>query len=160
MGEGESQARRAPRGLLPLAFALSALASSWNPLAAPIGLVVGIVSVVLAARALRAPSSRRLGAAALGAGVLAVAASAVMLLLTAGAVGVDLGGEPVVKGRTPEELERVLSEAGDRTRARRERALRELGSMSDGRHDGGGPPARRPPSGRDAGPNGGPDRER
>lgn len=116
-----------PTGRAALGFALAALAASWNPFAAPLGLVVGIVAAVLASRALkRAGGRRQIAAAALALSLLAVVASALLLAVTAGTVGVDLPGEPVLKARTPEELERVLSGAAERTRAERERAREEL----------------------------------
>ena len=126
MAEVEAQPRRRARSGVALAFAVAALAASWNPVAAPFGLVVGVAAAVLGARALRRSEGRSVPAAALAVGVLAALASVVVLLLTAGAVGVDLPGEPVVKGRTQAELEQALSQAGERTRTQRERASKEL----------------------------------
>ncbi len=126
MAEERAEAKRA-RGGVALGFAIAALAASWNPLAAPLGLVVGIAAAVLGARALRrAGDRRRVPATAIALGVLAALASVVVLLLTAGAVGVELPGDPVVKGRTQAELDEVLSQAAERTRAARERAGNEL----------------------------------
>jgi aspartate-semialdehyde dehydrogenase len=89
--------------------------------------VVGVVAVVLAIRALRRDRPRRKAdLAALGLGTLAVLVSAVVIAVTAGAVGVDLPGKPVVQGRTAAELDQVLSESAERTRARRQRAIEEL----------------------------------
>jgi len=116
-------------GRMAFAFALAALAASWNPIAAVIGLPLGIASAALAARLLRRAGWRAIPAAALGMGVFAVLASALVLISTAGAVSRELAGEPVVKGRTPEELERFLSQAAERTRARREQAAKELGRL-------------------------------
>jgi hypothetical protein len=130
------------RGRAALAFALAALASCWHPLAAPFGLVVGIAAAVLALRALRASRPRRrLPLVGLGIATVAAVASGVVLALTAGAVGIELPGEPVVKGRTQAELERVLGEEAERTRDRRERALRELerGPGGASRSQGGAP---------------------
>ena len=118
-----------PTGRAALAFALAALAACWNPFAAPLGLIVGIAAAVLAYRALRragGPGRRRIAAAALALSLLAVMASALLLAVTAGTVGVDLPGEPVLRARTPEEVERVLSGAAERTRPERERARDEL----------------------------------
>lgn len=116
---------------MALAFALAALAASWNPIAAPFGVVVGIAAALLAARALRrAGERRRVPATALAVGVIAALASVVVLLLTAGAVGVDLPGEPVVKGRTQAELDQVLSQAAERTRGQRESAVKELDRLA------------------------------
>jgi hypothetical protein len=142
MGD-DAPARARGRGGVALGFAVAALFASWNPIAAPFGLVVGVVAAVLAARNLRGSKiGQRVPAAALAMGALAAIASVIVLLLTAGAVSVDLPGEPVVKGRTPAELERLLSEAAERTRAQRERAAQELDRLAGARRDGGsGAPA-------------------
>ncbi len=137
MPGGERQPVRAPRGGIALGFALAALAASWNPIAAPFGLVVGIAAAWLGARALRGGGQRWLPAAAVGLGVLAALASVAILVLTAEAVSVDLPGEPIVKGRTQAELEQTLEEAGERTRMRRERAAGELDRLAGKRPDGG-----------------------
>src|SRR5919197_466121 len=105
------------RAGLALSFAIAALAAAWNPLAAPI---------VLALRARRRSPRRGVAAAALVIALLASVTSVAVLMVTAGAVGVELEGEPVVKGRTPEELDKALSEAGERTSGERQRAAREL----------------------------------
>jgi len=121
-----------------LALALAGLAASWNPVAAPRGILVGAGAALLAARALRrAGERRRLAAAALAVAVLAVAASAIVLVLTAGTVGVELPGQPVVKGRTQVELDRTLDDAGGRTSAERQRAARELDRLVGSQIDGG-----------------------
>jgi hypothetical protein len=125
--------RRGPRAVVSFAFALAALLAAWNPIAAPFGLVVGVAASVLALRAMRRTPRPPIAVAALALGTLAVAASIAVIVLTAGAVGVDLPGEPVVKGRTPEELDQVLSDAAARTRAERERASRELESLAGAR---------------------------
>jgi hypothetical protein len=131
MGEEQSQPRRRRRGGVALGFAICALAASWNPAAAPFGLVTGIAAAALGFRALRGGGARRrVPAAALSLGLLAALASVVILVLTAGAVGVDLPGEPIVKGRTAAELERVLSEAAEGTRAERRRAGDELDRLT------------------------------
>jgi hypothetical protein len=130
MADVEAQPRRAGGGVA-LAFAIAALAASWNPIAAPFGLLVGVVAALLGARALRRAGGRRaVPAAALAMGVVAALASVVVLLLTAGAVGVELPGEPVVKGRTQAELDDLLSKAGERTRGQRERARKELDRLA------------------------------
>ena len=140
-----------PTGRAALGFAVAALAASWNPFAAPLGLVVGIAAAVLAWRALKRAGGRRrqLPAAALALSLLAVVASALLLAVTAGTVGVDLPGEPVLKARTPEELERVLSGAAERTRAERERAREELERLTgvSRSKDGGGAPGAVPDGG-------------
>jgi hypothetical protein len=129
-----TQPRQRRRGGVALGFAICALAACWNPVAAPFGLVAGVGAAVLGFRALRgAGSSRRLPAAAISLGALAAVASVVILVLTAGAVGVELTGEPIVKGRTAAELEQVLSQAAERTRAQRERAGKELDKLAGSR---------------------------
>jgi hypothetical protein len=114
--------------LAALGFGLAALLSSWNPLAAPFGLLVGLASVVLSVRALRRPTRRAVSASALAASVVAVVASAVVLALTAG-VGRELGGTPVVPAPPREDVAAELDQAAERTRAARERARRELDSL-------------------------------
>lgn len=128
MAEDEGQRGRGPRGGVALGFAISALAACWNPLAAPLGLLVGVAAAVLGARALRGAAGprRRVPAVALALGILAALASVLVLVLTAGAVGVEIPGEPIVKERSPAELEEVLSQAGERTLPQRERARKEL----------------------------------
>ncbi len=133
----ELQRARVPRGGVALGFAIAALAASWNPLAAPFGLVVGVAAALLGARALRGGGRRRVPAAAVGVGILASVASVAVLILSAGAAGPDLPGEPIVKGRTQVELEQSLEEAGERTRARRARASGELERLAGKRSDGG-----------------------
>jgi hypothetical protein len=121
----------AGRSRLPyaaLGFGLAAALSSWNPLAAPFGLVVGAAALVLSVVALRRSGRRAVAAAALAASVLAVAASAVVLALTAG-VGRELGGTPVVQTPHRADVTADLDEARDRTSASRERARRELESL-------------------------------
>lgn len=146
MAGGEPRAARTPGARAALGFAVAAVAACWNPIAAPFGLLVGIAAALLAARAVRRAGAlgRRLPASALALAVLAIVASLAVLAFTAGTVGVELPGEQVVKGRTPAELERALSEAGERTRAERERAARELDAISGGRPDGGSAARSRP----------------
>jgi hypothetical protein len=154
MAEAEPSPR-VRRGAGALAFAFAALLSSWNPIAAPFGLAVGLAAAILALRALRRTQGRRVPAAALAVGAVAVVASVVVLLRTAGALGVDLSGEPVVKGRTPAELDEVLTRAGERTRAQRARAAEELERVTGTpARDGGPAPAagRRPGGAPDGGP--------
>src|SRR5512142_2779631 len=110
-----------------MAFALAAALSSWNPLAAPFGLVVGLAAALIAARALQRGGRRWVASAALALALTAVAASAVVLALTAG-VGRE-GGGAVVDAPRPEEATRQLDEARDRTRAARDRAREELGKV-------------------------------
>ena len=143
----ETDAPAAPRrsrvppragGGVAMGFAVAALASAWNPLAAPVGLVMGVAAALLAARALRRSTARRgLARAALAVSLAAALLSVAVLVLTAGAVGVDLPGEPVVKGRTAAELEEALNAARERTRAERERAARELERLAGPSPDAG-----------------------
>jgi hypothetical protein len=127
------------RAVAVAGFGLAAVLSSWNPLAAPFGLVVGLVSAVLSIRSLVAGGHRRIAAVGLLLSLLAVAASGVVLALTAG-LGRDLGGEPVVRGPSAAEMSGELDAAAERTRASRERARRELEAV-DG---GAAPPATQP----------------
>ncbi len=120
----------AERSRLPVAalgFAISAALSSWNPLSAPFGLAVGIASLVLGIRALRAGRARRVSAVAIALSAAAVLGSALVLALTAG-VGRDLGGQPVVAVK-PGVAGADLDAAAERTRAARERARRELDTL-------------------------------
>jgi hypothetical protein len=148
MAEAERTGRW-PRGSGALAFAIAALLAAWNPPAAPFGLGVGIAAAVLAWRAMRGTDRRGVPVAALGVAVLAAGASIAVLALTAGALGVDLPGDPVVKGRTPAELNEVLSKAGEQTHAQRQRAAQELDRLAGPRAPDGG--ARPRPEGRDGG---------
>jgi len=111
------------------AFGLAALLSSWNPLAAPFGFLVGIAALLLSLRALRRGGARLLSAAGLVLSSGAVALSLVVLALTAG-VGRDPTGDPVVSGPSREEAARSLDEAAERTHAARDRARKELSEVS------------------------------
>lgn len=126
------------RSRLPFAalgFAAAAALSSWNPLSAPLGLVVGAAALVLAVRALRRGGRRVLSAGALALSVVAVAVSALVLALTVG-VGRELGGEPVVPAPGRADVNAELDAAAERTRSARERARSELDQL-DGREGGG-----------------------
>jgi uncharacterized membrane protein YgaE (UPF0421/DUF939 family) len=131
----------AARDRLPaaaLGFGLAAVLSSWNPLSAPFGVVVGIVSLVLAVRALRRQVGRRgVAVAAVAASFVAVVAGCAVLALTAG-VGRGLGGTPVVPLPAPEQVSSELDRAEERTRAARDRARSELDALEP-------PPAPAPP---------------
>jgi hypothetical protein len=124
-------ARRGRLAAAATGFALAAAFASWNPLAAPFGLAVGIAAGVLSLRAMRRGERRLLAATGLAVSLLAVAASALVLALTAG-VGRDPAGDPVVAGPKREEAQRQLGEAGERTRAARERAQEELSGVEEG----------------------------
>lgn len=113
-----------------LAFAVAAALSSWNPLSAPFGVLVGVVSLLLAVRALRrSPERRALSAAAVAVSFLAVVAGAIVLSLTAG-VGRELGGTPAVRSPAREEVSSELDRAAERTRAARERARTALDQVA------------------------------
>jgi hypothetical protein len=112
-------------------FGLAAAFASWNPLAAPFGLVVGVAAIAISIRALRAGGRRKLAIAGLALSIAAVGASAVVLALTAG-VGREPTGDPVVTGPSPAEVARELDAAEQRTRTARERARSELGSVEGG----------------------------
>lgn len=115
-------------------FAIAAALSSWNPIAAPFGLAVGLAAAVISVRALRGGARKLVSIAALCVSVLAVAASTFVLARTAG-VGREPAGA-VVSAPPPPEAERILDEAAERTRAARERAREELGKV-DGERDPG-----------------------
>jgi hypothetical protein len=108
-----------------LGFGLAALASSWNPAAAPFGLATGLGAAVVAARALRAGGRRRVAAAGLALALAGVAVSALVLALTAG-VGRQAGQTTLVPQPGPGEVDRALDAASSATREARERALKEL----------------------------------
>jgi hypothetical protein len=115
-----------------LGFAVAAALSSWNPLSAPFGLVVGLAAAVLSARALRRGGARLVSGGALVLSAGAVVASALVLALTAG-VGREPGGEPIVKVPPRADVEAELDAAAERTRAARERARAELEALEGSR---------------------------
>ncbi len=132
------------RSRLPFAalgFGIAAALSSWNPLAAPFGVLVGFAAAFLSARALRRPDHRAVAAAALATSVLAVVVSAIVLALTAG-VGRELRGAPVVETPAREDVAAELEGAAERTHAARERARSELDALEP-------PPKRAEPARRD-----------
>jgi hypothetical protein len=112
-------------------FALAALLSSWNPVAAPFGLLVGLSASVLSLRSLFLGGHRRMATAALALAVLAVAGSSLELALTAG-IGRDVAGEPAVLGPSREEAQKQLDQSAETTRAARERAREELMKVGEG----------------------------
>ncbi|HTN50890.1 MAG TPA: hypothetical protein VML50_00690 [Anaeromyxobacter sp.] len=142
-------AREGRLAVAAAAFGAAAVLASWNPLAAPFGLVVGLGALGLSVRALLRGGRAGLAAAALGLSLLAVAGSAVVLARTAG-VGRDPTGEPVVPGPAPGAAAAQLDDAEARTRAARERARSELEGL-----EGAPPPAparRAPVPGRSGAP--------
>jgi uncharacterized membrane protein YccC len=121
-------------------FAVAAALSSWNPLAAPFGLAVGLVTLLVSIRAFSLGGRRAVAAIAVVVSLLAVAGSVLVLALTAG-----VGREPasqLVSGASREDAARTLDQEAERTRAARERARQELGNV------GGAPPT--PPPARPA----------
>jgi hypothetical protein len=129
--------RRSRLPFAALGFAAAAALSSWNPLSAPFGLVVGIVSIALAARALWRGGARAVSAGALALSICAVVASALVLALTAG-VGRELRGEPIVPVPAREDMRQQLDAAGERTRPSRERARSELEALEGTKGGGAG----------------------
>jgi len=118
-------------GRLPVAalgFGVAAALSSWNPLSAPFGVVVGLAALLLSVRALSGADRRLVAAAAAAVSFVAVVTSVVVLALTAG-VGRELGGTPVVQATGRAGVAAELDEAAERTRAARERARAELDAL-------------------------------
>jgi hypothetical protein len=135
-------ARRDRLPFAALGFAAAAALSSWNPLSAPFGLVVGLAALGLAVRALVRGGARAASAGALALASFAVVASVLVLALTAG-VGRELRGAPIVPAPPRDGVEAQLDAAGERTRPARERARTELDALggSKGGGTGGQPPA-------------------
>lgn len=127
--------------LAAVGFALAAALSSWNPIAAPFGLVVGVVSLILSVRAVRLGGRRVVASVALAISILAVLGAGLVLALTAG-VGREPAGA-VLSGATRDEATGLLDQEEERTRAARTRAREELGKV------GGvpAPPPRKPEKG-------------
>jgi hypothetical protein len=124
-------AARSRLALAAVAFAAAAALSAWNPLAAPFGLVVGVVSAALALRALQQGARRWVASAALALSLAAMIASGIVLALTAG-VGREPTGGAVVDAPPPAEASKALDAARDRTEAARKRARDELGKVGGG----------------------------
>jgi hypothetical protein len=124
-----AEGRRLP--IAALTFALAAALSSWNPLAAPFGLVVGLGAAVLSVRALTGNGRRLLSGVALVLALGAAVASALVLALTAGVARDE--GAVVVPVPAAGEVERDLDAAAERTRAARERAEAERRRLVEGR---------------------------
>jgi hypothetical protein len=133
---GDAAAPRRPFPVAALGFAAAAALSSWNPLSAPFGLVVGLGALAIAVRALRAGFRRApaTGAIVLAAG--AVVASGLVLALTAG-VGRELGGTPIVAVPPRADVNAELDAAAERTRPARERARSELDALDGAKRDAG-----------------------
>jgi hypothetical protein len=118
--------RAARRGLLALGFALAALLACWNPLSAPFGLLTGLGALIVSLRARNAPPpGRRAAWAGVAVAVVAMIASVAVLAVGAG-VRRSPAGEPIVTPRSPEEVDRLLDEAGRESRESRARARKDL----------------------------------
>ena len=120
---------RLPRALprAALIFAIAAALTAWNPLAAPIGVLVGTAALVMAARAiLRRKGNQRMAYAAFITAAVAVLASLSFVLFTSGAWRSGMTSSTVVPGRTEVEMKRLLDEAAQRTAATRGQASKEL----------------------------------
>jgi hypothetical protein len=129
--------RRSRLPFAALGFAAAAVLSSWNPLSAPVGLVVGLASLVLAVRALTRGGARALSAGALALSIGAVLASVLVLALTAG-VGRELRGQAIAPTPAREDVDAELDAASKRTRPARERARSELDQLEGSKGGGGG----------------------
>jgi hypothetical protein len=112
-----------------LAFAVAALLSSWNPLAAPFGLVVGISAMLIAIRASVAGGRRPVWVTALSVALIAAVGSAVVLARTAG-VGRKAEAGEIVSTPSAAEVGAELDAAAARTRPARERATKELNGVA------------------------------
>lgn len=120
-----------PASRLPvaaLAFGLAAAFSSWNPLGAPFGLVVGLAAAVIALRASARGARKPLWIGALVVSLAAAVLSAVVLARTAG-IGRRPGEQAIVSVPKQEEVDAQLDAAEERTRASRERAAKELDAL-------------------------------
>jgi hypothetical protein len=111
-----------------LGFGVAAALSSWNPLSAPFGVVVGLAALLLSLRALGGAKRRLVSGVAAAVSFGAVAASVVVLALTAG-LGRELGGTPAVQAPSRADVASELDAAAERTRAARDRARAELDAL-------------------------------
>jgi hypothetical protein len=114
-----------------LGFAIAAALSSWNPLSAPFGVVVGLGAAALALRASVVPKRRPVALAALCLALGAAIVSGVILARTAG-IGRRGPGQSIVTAPSGEEVKAELDRAAERTREARERASRELQTLEKG----------------------------
>ena len=112
-----------------LAFAIAALLSAWNPLAAPFGLVVGVAAVLIALRAGARGAPRPMWVSAFTIALLAALGSAFVLARTAG-IGRSSGALPIVPAPSPAEVEHDLGAAAEQTAPSRARARSELESAA------------------------------
>jgi hypothetical protein len=110
-----------------LVFAIAAALASWNPLAAPVGLVVGVAAAIMAARALaRQMGHRRAALVALGIASVSTLASLGFMLSVSGAWRGGLETRPVAPARSEREVETLLDEAAKRTAKDRGQASEQL----------------------------------
>jgi hypothetical protein len=108
-----------------LAFAIAALLSAWNPLAAPFGLVVGLSAALVALRAGARGARRPAWVPAFALALLAAVGSAFVLAHSAG-IGRSSAPGAVVPTPAPSEVERELDTSAKRTAPSRARARSEL----------------------------------
>jgi hypothetical protein len=111
-----------------LAFGVAAAFSSWNPLGAPFGLVVGLAAAVIALRASARGGRKLLWVGALVVSLAAVAVSALTLARTAG-VGRRPDEQTIVSVPDRAQIDAQLDAAEEKTRAARERATKELDAL-------------------------------
>jgi hypothetical protein len=126
MGAAEPRSSRLPWAAL--GFACAAALASWNPVAAPLGLAVGIAAGAIGWWAWARRRGRRsvaLAAALLG-GLATVAAGGVLAAAAARLAAGEPPGEAVVAPRSAEEVKGLLDAAAARTRPARTRAARQL----------------------------------
>jgi hypothetical protein len=109
-----------------LGFGLAALASSWNPAAAPFGLAVGLAAALLSVRALLAGDRRWPAGLGLVASLAAVATSLAVLALTAGVGRQQPAQSSLVEQPSRGEAATALDDAAAGSQEGRERARREL----------------------------------
>ena len=112
-------------GRAALGFGLAALFASWNPVAAPFGLLVGLPAALLAARALRRGERRVPALLGLAAAVAALLVSGAVLAFTAG-VGREGAGAALVPAPEPAETKAALDAAAAASARERQRARDEL----------------------------------
>jgi hypothetical protein len=132
-----------------LGFACAAALASWNPVAAPLGLAVGIAAAAIGWWAWARRRGRRsvaLAAALLG-GAATVLAGGVLAVAAARLAAGEPPGDAVVVPRGAAEMKSLLDAAAARTRPARTRAARQLEATGarPGRDGGagaadGGPP--------------------
>ncbi len=141
MDGAESRSSRLPWAAL--GFACAGVLACWNPLAAPLGLPVGIAASAIGGFALARRRGRRsvaLAATLLG-GLAAVIAGAVLATAAARLAAGEPPGEAVVAPRAAAEVKGLLDAAAARTRPARTRAARQLGALGAGADRDGGVPA-------------------